>query len=347
MAFDLPDEITIAPEFRDLIPPLTDEEFKRLEDKLLSEGCTEPLKLWAHGDQDILIDGHHRYRICQEHGIDMPEPVYIRGLDTRDDVIVWMIENQLGRRNISDFARNELALKEKAIIEKRAKERSLANLKHANSSSGSIDPLEKQDILPKNEATTAETLAEIAGTSASSIKRTEKILKEGAPEVIEKARSGEMSINAAYQTVKQQKHEPEPPKEEPGMPVLDASDSTDSDSVQPDGTDEDLKSKSEQELIDECCSTDFEKLCTEQSEVIDHLTKKLEVATASDAVAENLKLQDIIFGHEQRINTLGIELYEKDRQLKWHLGIFKQLQKLLGVEKYGEIVGAVRKLKGM
>jgi len=58
--------LRIDSEFKNLIPPLTEEEYKGLENSILSEGCRDNLVTW----NDILIDGHNRYEICQKHNIE-------------------------------------------------------------------------------------------------------------------------------------------------------------------------------------------------------------------------------------------------------------------------------------
>jgi hypothetical protein len=41
--------------------------------------------------------------------------------DSREDVIVWMVDNQKGRRNLNDFQRTELQLKKNLLaVEMRA-----------------------------------------------------------------------------------------------------------------------------------------------------------------------------------------------------------------------------------
>ena len=53
--------LKIDPEFKDLIPPLSSDEYEQLENNILYDGCREPLIAW----NDILVDGHNRYDICQ------------------------------------------------------------------------------------------------------------------------------------------------------------------------------------------------------------------------------------------------------------------------------------------
>ena len=91
-------QLTIDPEFRDKIPPLSAEEFKKLEENIMADGeVREPLVLW----HNTIIDGHHRWQIIQKH----PEIAYkVKRMDFPDKwaAIVWMCRNQLGRRNLTD-----------------------------------------------------------------------------------------------------------------------------------------------------------------------------------------------------------------------------------------------------
>ena len=89
--------LKIDPEFQSQIPPLTDDEFKQLEENILKEGkLLSPLIVW----NNILVDGHNRYAILQKH----PE-IYFSTMplrfENREEAIAWICRNQLGRRNLS------------------------------------------------------------------------------------------------------------------------------------------------------------------------------------------------------------------------------------------------------
>lgn len=91
-------QLNVDPEFRDKIPPLSADEFSKLEENIVTDGeVREPLVVW----HNTIIDGHHRYKIVQKH----PEiPFKVKHMDFPDKwaAIVWMCRNQLGRRNITD-----------------------------------------------------------------------------------------------------------------------------------------------------------------------------------------------------------------------------------------------------
>lgn len=93
------DKIVIRDEFKELIPPLSDDELQQLEQNILSEGVRDPIIVWAQEGSFILIDGHNRYSICKKHGLDFPYKK-IPFADS-DEAKTWMLTNQLGRRNLS------------------------------------------------------------------------------------------------------------------------------------------------------------------------------------------------------------------------------------------------------
>lgn len=176
--------IIINAEFEALIPPLQSDEYAQLEANILAEGCRDALVLWG----DVLIDGHNRYAICRKHGITF-NTVQAPSISSTDDAILWIVNNQLGRRNIIDFVRGELALRAKPIIEERARLRQKSSqiregLTVAQNSAG-----------PSIE--TRVVVAKAAGMSHDTMRKIEKIREIAAPEVLAAVRAGAISINAA------------------------------------------------------------------------------------------------------------------------------------------------------
>ncbi len=89
--------LKIDPEFQSQIPPLTDDEFKQLEENIFKEGkLISPLIVW----NNTLVDGHNRYAILQKH----PE-IYFSTMPlrfaNREEALAWICKNQLGRRNLT------------------------------------------------------------------------------------------------------------------------------------------------------------------------------------------------------------------------------------------------------
>ena len=111
-------EIKIDSEFQSLIPLISDEESKELEKSITKEGCRDDLIIY----KGLILDGHNRYKICREHKIDF-KTVEVTGVKNRDQAKLWIIRNQLARRNLTTYQKAQMALKLKPLIEKRAKEK--------------------------------------------------------------------------------------------------------------------------------------------------------------------------------------------------------------------------------
>jgi len=102
--------IKIDPEFKALIPPLAPEELAQLESNIIRDGCRDPLVVWS----GLLIDGHNRHDICTKHKIAF-ETVEMKFLD-RTAAMLWMIDNQKGRRNVSDYDKGLLAMRKQELL---------------------------------------------------------------------------------------------------------------------------------------------------------------------------------------------------------------------------------------
>lgn len=89
--------LTIDPEFQNLIPPPSAEELALLEANLSLEGCLHPLVVWK--DHNILLDGHNRYQICTQ--LHIPYTTFEIELPNREAALTWIVNHQLGRRNIT------------------------------------------------------------------------------------------------------------------------------------------------------------------------------------------------------------------------------------------------------
>ena len=97
---EIVERIVVLNELKEFVVPLGREEFEQLKQNLISEGCRDPLITWERTDGDFaLIDGHNRYKICQE--LSIPFKTKSLKFNNIDQVKFWMINNQLGRRNLN------------------------------------------------------------------------------------------------------------------------------------------------------------------------------------------------------------------------------------------------------
>jgi hypothetical protein len=190
--------IIIDKEFKSLIEPMTDDERSQLEANILEEGCRDPLVVWARSGDVILLDGHNRYEICTKNDIEFD--TVERHFDSRSEAIIWMIDNQFGRRNLNTAQRATLALRVEKEWAKLAKANQVASGKDfGKGSQNSANPINPID--------TRKELAKMANVSHDTIAKVKKIHAEADEETKAKMMSNEISINKAYQTVKKPKVE--------------------------------------------------------------------------------------------------------------------------------------------
>lgn len=173
--------ITVNEELLVYIDPLTADEHDALERSLLAEGCRDALVLWG----DVLVDGHNRYGICTKHGIAF-NTVQNTQFKSMDDVHLWMIEQHLGRRSLSDYQRGVLALRKKSILADRAKP----------PASGVPTSPASESVAPEPKVS-REAIAKEARVSSAAISQIEKIQKSASPELVAAVKAGTISINAA------------------------------------------------------------------------------------------------------------------------------------------------------
>lgn len=179
--------ITINETLRAYIDPLTPDEYAALERSLLAEGCRDALVLWG----ELLVDGHNRYGICQKHGIPF-KTIQNDTFKSMDDVHLWMIDNHLGRRSVSDFQRGVLALRKKEIVSARLVQEQAA--KASAALAGESETVQQSDTEPP---WTRDAVARAARVSSATLGQIEKIQKTAAPELVSAVKSGVVSINAA------------------------------------------------------------------------------------------------------------------------------------------------------
>lgn len=177
--------IEIDEEFKNLIPPLKDYEFQQLEENCIKAGrIIEPLKVWNNDGKLILVDGHNRYRIAQEHNL--PYTTEELKLESRNDVIVKMCDIQLGRRNLHELDGERLLSRKRKVLEEEAQKRMKAGVK--------TNPREN---FPKG-IHTREIIGKELGVSGRQVDKLHRINEMATPQVKDMVRNGTLSVNQAY-----------------------------------------------------------------------------------------------------------------------------------------------------
>ncbi len=187
-------DIVVKEELKAYIDPLTADEHDALERSILAEGCRDALVLW----NDVLVDGHNRYGICQKH--DLPfQTVQNTRFQSMDDVHLWMIEQHLGRRSVSDFQRGVLALRKRDILAERHRADQARLQQESDGEIADATPEGDEDSPPWAPApkVSRADMAREARLSSSQVTMIERIHTQAAPELVEAVRSGVISISAA------------------------------------------------------------------------------------------------------------------------------------------------------
>jgi len=173
-------------EFQSLIPPLEKEELKQLKDNLKKEGWRkhEKIILW----KGVIVDGHNRYNLCKDLGIKFK--VINKKFKDKKEIMTWIINNQLGRRNLVPYDRIRLALKKEEFLKPIAKERQ-------RESGGAVPQKSAKPPIDVREE-----VAKIAHVSHDTISKVKFIEKEADQKTKEKLSKGQESINKIYTILK-------------------------------------------------------------------------------------------------------------------------------------------------
>lgn len=194
-------DLVVDKEFEELLPVLKPDESENLEQSILNNGLLDPIKVWEESKTGrfIIIDGHNRYRILKKNNISLNywdyKIIYANELSTRDDVKKWMLEQQLGRRNLSDIEKYEIVQKFKSVFEQKAKQnqslggKGLSNLSKVN---------------------TRKQMANATGVSEGSYRKIDAVMQSDNEELKQKLRDKKISTDAAYKKLKKKELDQKP-----------------------------------------------------------------------------------------------------------------------------------------
>jgi len=180
----------IDPEFRGLMPPLSEDEYSLLDESIASsKKCHEAILVW----EGVIVDGCNRFEICLKHEVEFQ----VRDVcfDSREDAKIWILGNQLGRRNLTDAMRIELVLVKAKLLEEKAKKRqSLGGRPRKEDEKG----LTKKTNAREGIGNVRTDLAKEAGVGEGTLERYMHIREDGSPELLEQVKRGEVKIGTAF-----------------------------------------------------------------------------------------------------------------------------------------------------
>lgn len=185
--------LQIEENFKQLIPPLTPNEYMQLEENIAKDGCREPICVWGK----TIIDGHNRYEICTRLKI----PFFIQQIDfnKREEITAWICANQLGRRNISEETRKYLIGK-RYEIEKKLGTRNILG-KNQFSEKEVSDTIYHKPQIQEGQGLTAERIAKEYHISEATVRKygsyakSIDTLSKKEPELIPEILTGKVKIS--------------------------------------------------------------------------------------------------------------------------------------------------------
>jgi len=185
-------ELKIDEELRNLIPSLSYDEFSELEKSVLEEGIRDPICVWGL----TIIDGHHRYELAKKHNLpfDMRQISFANKAEAK----IWMLTNQIARRNINRFVRAEMAIQLEHLYAEKAK-----------AINDELNPkmfgLEHEADVDKLKTDTRKEIAKAADVSHGFIFNVKQILARNPDEeTLTKLRSGELKVGEVQKTMRKE-----------------------------------------------------------------------------------------------------------------------------------------------
>jgi hypothetical protein len=198
---------TVLPEMAQLLPPLTGEQLAALEADLLANGCYAPVIV---NEDMVIIDGHNRQKLCQQHGI--PYDMAVFSFADLLEAKRWALDTQKARRNLDKWELGKIALKLKPDIEARAR----ANMSAGGGDQKSEDAKSGLATLPNPipPIDTRKELAESVGLGERTMGKVMQIEEYAPPAVKEALDSRDLSIHQGYNITRQVRELPEERREE-------------------------------------------------------------------------------------------------------------------------------------
>jgi ParB-like chromosome segregation protein Spo0J len=199
--------LRVNPEYEKLLPKMSDEEFAELKASIQAEGQHYPIV--ANENLEVL-DGHHRFKACEEMGI---EPDFeVRKFEDKLIEKKFVIEANLRRRHLTKFQLVELGVPLLEIEKALAKKRQSAGGKKGRDIQLGLAPNDAKSEFKKSKAT--EVVAKKVGVSTRTFERGKKILERASEEEKQKLREGKASIAKVYREVVALEKEADPTHKE-------------------------------------------------------------------------------------------------------------------------------------
>jgi site-specific DNA-methyltransferase (adenine-specific) len=178
-------ELKINPEYAKLVPPLTDSDYSGLKRSIQNEGLHYAITL---NKKFEVLDGHHRFKVCQELGIEPKTEVKTFTDELYEKLFV--INSNSKRRQLTEFQRLELASLKEPLLKEIARKNMYRGVK--------LD-LDPSEIFHKGRVD--EQIGKDVGVSYQTVRKFRIIEAKASESVKEKLRNNKSSISKEYKII--------------------------------------------------------------------------------------------------------------------------------------------------
>jgi len=183
-------KLTTKKEYLSLIPPLSETEFESLKTSIKDSGLFVPVIV---NKDNVILDGHHRFRACKELGI--PLQFTTKNFEDLLHEKEFVIEVNLKRRHINEFQKAELGY----ILEDIQGALAQARMKATQFKPGGKPPKKRIPSVEGDRSYGAsEQIAKRVGISHATYERSKKIIKQGSEQQKIQLRRGEVGVRKVY-----------------------------------------------------------------------------------------------------------------------------------------------------
>ncbi|NLR94849.1 ParB N-terminal domain-containing protein [Flammeovirga agarivorans] len=200
------EKITISTELEKYIRQQNELEYMDFFDSVKVEGVRDPIVIFEDPEsgETILVDGHHRVKAAKELNI---KSLLAKKLNVGSfsEVKLWMLKNQLGRRNLTDGERIFYGLEVTKSIAELAKKKKKTAFLDTSVVSANLH-LSREKKIDRMQVA-----ANYANVSRRQTFKFTKILNSGKADLIKKVMGGKVSIHKAYLEVTEENKEKKKP----------------------------------------------------------------------------------------------------------------------------------------
>ena len=191
--------LKINPEYSKLVNPLSNLEYQVLKNSISEKGLHLPIIV---NQENVILDGHHRYKICKELAI---EPIVeVKRFDDLLDEKEFVIEINVKRRHLNTFQKSMQAYNLEEIEKEKARLRQikLAGTRPNSNSNSTLPSFEGKVINDSEKGKTADIVSKKVGISRGTYERAKKIIEEGTEDQKKRLEEGKSKINKEYEKLR-------------------------------------------------------------------------------------------------------------------------------------------------